>query len=175
MSSIFASESDFDLDAIELLKNYQFIDFIYHPSGEGHVQVEIPLTENLCSLSRLIEVIDHKKAWPSCMQMLSNQSDQWLLSFSTELQNEQSKSITQCLVKLTNFLQCVDNKVCHIQESPLWYWQAELLPLLVMLIQQLDEIEGCLPINAQTCLDFEHEILKQTRNKLLRIKLDLQA
>lgn len=173
MNSIFDSGNVFDLDAVKLLKDYQFIECIYHPDGEGHVQVEIALTENLCSLSRIIEIIDHQQAWPSCMQMLSKQPQQWIMTFSRELQGLQSQAVTQCQVKLTDFLHNTENKLIHVQDSPSWYWHVDLLTLLIVLIEQIDEIESNLPTKDENTFNFNHEIFKQTRNQLLRIQSTL--
>lgn len=70
------------MDVIELLLAYQAPEEIYHPDGEGHVQVQVVMDENADpfspSIAELFVQLEQQNLWSEWQQAASEQEASWL-------------------------------------------------------------------------------------------------
>jgi len=162
-------------EVLELIINYQFLEPIYHSDGFGHVQVEEPLQSTPYNISNLIHFIEKKQQWSALLKLLPSKNECWLLSFSLELQKEESKGVLSCLITLTDFIKTQDNKIAHLQHAAQWPWISGTILLVNVVLSTLAKIEQDLLKEDGQSAEIDLTIVRQTLIELAYIKKNIEA
>lgn len=157
-------------ELLQLIISYEFSAPIYHADGFGHVQEEIPPNNNLYSLSGLIKKIELKQLWPELTELLRQQSEAWLMDFSTELQKHSGQGALQCLVDLSDMFVTPEMKLNYLLNSHEWHWLVETLPLIDGVIEKLTTIEISLQAESAETERWDLQMVQQTLAQLMSFK-----
>lgn len=176
MNDPFLPHSDINITkALELIKNFQFVEPSYHTDDFGHIQVEMPHQDGLYSFKSLIELVDNEQQWPALLRLVSSNNEAWLLSFSAELQKHHCKGKLYCLFNLIEFFENADNKIAYLQNAAQWPWQLENTTLLDKVVKILMLIEQGLIANKDLNAEIDLSILRKTKIDIQLIKTKLKS
>ncbi|RTR38741.1 hypothetical protein EKG38_11265 [Shewanella canadensis] len=136
MFDIFASDI---INPVSVLKQYEFLEPVYHSDGMGHVQEQLLVSDQPCSLEGLLERIEEDNDWDSCLAMFEEQPKVWLLSFSEKLGNI-AYYHTKCNMQIFSLLTERSDIIAFLQDADRWFWDISNRQMIPVLIKKIESM-----------------------------------
>lgn len=162
MSDIFACDI---INPVSVLKQYKFIEPVYHSDGMGHVQEQLLVSDQPCSLEGLLDRIEEKGDWDICLAMFEKQPKIWLLTLTEKLENI-AYYHTKCNMKILSLLTERSDIIALLQDADRWFWDDSNRQMITLLLKEIEKL-----LDHQYSDDLEKEI---DVSMLTRIKINLE-
>lgn len=131
------------MNPVEQLSKAQLETEIFHPDGNGHVQVETVSYSWGESPSELLEQINQLGMWKEFYQLLESKSEEWHFDLLSHfpLDKEYNVIFRMKLLESTSSDIAIST---IISEAPTWLWNTETLPHLAKTIVYAEQLIAAL-------------------------------
>ncbi|MBL4829882.1 MAG: hypothetical protein JKY55_08375 [Aliivibrio sp.] len=122
------------MNPVEQLSKAQLETEIFHPDGDGHVQVETVSYSWGESPSELLEQINQQDLWEEFYHLLENRPEKWRFDLLDHFPLDKVYNVT-FRMKLLDIVSSDTAIHAIISDAPMWLWNAQTLPYLTKVIE----------------------------------------
>ena len=127
------------MNPVEQLSKAQLQTEIFHPDGDGHIQVETVSYSWGESPSELLEQINQQGMWKAFYQLLESKPEEWHFDLLTYFPLDKGYNVVFRMKLLeSNSSDIAINAI--INDAHMWLWNEETLPNLATVIDYAEQL-----------------------------------